>query len=212
MEKCPPRGSVGNVTGFPLSSFSKNPAPLKVAAPYPSPDSASSSPIQLAKSRPNKQLVTPPLTPEDSNDLPSPARRSSFLMQLFPETASTVAQYATPFQINIGSIWDGFILTLPNGTKSLYVDGKAAAQADLRQRYVHCVSPCTIFLYNFCSVVSLLDLADEQLGCSSVVIALPKTASGLDGIIHALMYVGGQIVTRPPFKTNPSIVLVGLEI
>ena len=60
--------------------------------------------------------------------------------------------------------------------------------------------------------MALLDLADEQLECSAVIIALPKTSEGLDDLIHSLMYVGGQIVTKPPFKASSAYLLIGLEL
>ena len=62
------------------------------------------------------------------------------------------------------------------------------------------------------SVVALLDLADEHFNCSALVIALPRTTDGLDQLIHSLMYVGGQVVTHPPFKACSSYVLIGMEI
>ena len=62
------------------------------------------------------------------------------------------------------------------------------------------------------SVVALLDLADEHFSCSALVIALPRTTDGLDQLIHSLMYVGGQVVTHPPFKACSSYVLIGMEI
>jgi len=57
-----------------------------------------------------------------------------------------------------------------------------------------------------------LDLADEQLDCTALVIALEKTVEGLGGLLHSLMYVGGSVVTKPPFQVDPAYVLVGLEI
>jgi len=57
-----------------------------------------------------------------------------------------------------------------------------------------------------------LDLADEQLDCTALVIALDKSVEGLGGLLHALMYVGGTVVTKPPFQVDPAYVLVGLEI
>lgn len=67
-------------------------------------------------------------------------------------------------------------------------------------------------IYFLLSIVSLLDLADEQLECSAVIIALPKTSEGLDDLIHSLMYVGGQIVTKPPFKASSAYLLIGMEL
>ena len=62
------------------------------------------------------------------------------------------------------------------------------------------------------SVVALLDLASEQLECGALVIALARTSPVLGELLHALMYVGGQVVTAPPFPVNPNYVLVGMEI
>jgi len=57
-----------------------------------------------------------------------------------------------------------------------------------------------------------LDLAGEQLDCVALVIALEKSARGLGDLLHSLMYVGGSVVTKPPFQVDPAYVLVGLEI
>lgn len=57
-----------------------------------------------------------------------------------------------------------------------------------------------------------MDLADEQLGCTALVIVLEKSVEGLGGLLHSLMYVGGSVVTKPPFQVDPGYVLVGLEI
>ena len=57
-----------------------------------------------------------------------------------------------------------------------------------------------------------MDLADEQLECNALVIALERTSPILGDLLHSLMYVGGQVVTKPPFPTDPTFVLVGMEI
>ena len=62
------------------------------------------------------------------------------------------------------------------------------------------------------SIVALLDLADEQLGCTALIIALDKNSPMLAELLHALMYVGGTVVSEPPFQTDPLYVLVGMEI
>ena len=62
------------------------------------------------------------------------------------------------------------------------------------------------------SIVALLDLADEQLECNALVIALERTSPALGDLLHSLMYVGGTVVTKPPFPTDPAYVLVGMEI
>ena len=62
------------------------------------------------------------------------------------------------------------------------------------------------------SVVALLDLADECFQCSALVIALDKASPALGDILHSFMYVGGTVVTKPPFQVDSKYVLVGLEI
>jgi hypothetical protein len=57
-----------------------------------------------------------------------------------------------------------------------------------------------------------MDLADEQLECSALIIALERSSPALGDLLHALMYVGGTVVTKPPFEVDPAFVLVGLEI
>ena len=60
--------------------------------------------------------------------------------------------------------------------------------------------------------MALLDLADERLECSALVLALEKSSPVLGDLLHALMYVGGNVVTSPPFPVDPGYVLVGLEL
>lgn len=62
------------------------------------------------------------------------------------------------------------------------------------------------------SIVALLDLADENLNCSGLVIVLERSSPKLGELLHALMYVGGSVVTKPAFEVDPAYVLVGLEI
>lgn len=67
-------------------------------------------------------------------------------------------------------------------------------------------------IYFSCSIVALLDLADEHLECSALVIALERSSDALGDLLHSLMYVGGTVVTNPPFQVDPAWVLVGMEI
>ena len=64
----------------------------------------------------------------------------------------------------------------------------------------------------YCSIVALLDLADEHLQCQALVIALERNSPSLGDLLHALMYVGGTVVTKPPFPVDDAFVLVGVEI
>jgi len=96
---------------------------------------------------------------------------------------------------NLGAAFGGVVLSLPGAPKTLYVDGKSAHSVSIRE-----------------SIVALLDLADESLECSALVIVLERSSPALGNILHSLMYVGGSVVTKPPFPVDPAFVLVGLEI
>ena len=62
------------------------------------------------------------------------------------------------------------------------------------------------------SIIALLDLADERLGCSGLAIVLERSYPNLGALLHSLMYVGGTVVTKPPFDVDPAFVLVGLDV
>jgi hypothetical protein len=72
--------------------------------------------------------------------------------------------------------------------------------------------PSSILTCYIFSIVALLDLADEQLACTALVIALDRSSPALGELLHSLMYVGGTVVTKPPFPINSAFVLVGLEM
>jgi hypothetical protein len=119
------------------------------------------------------------------------------LRQLFPRDAMRALPYARSVKISspgLGTVWDGVVLDL-NGKKTLYVNGKGAEHIQLRE-----------------SIVALLDLADEQFGCSAFVIALDRSSPALGDLVHSLMYVSGTIVTQPPFPVDKAYVLVGIEM
>ncbi|KAF7376065.1 Ornithine decarboxylase antizyme [Mycena sanguinolenta] len=121
-----------------------------------------------------------------------------FLMTIFPRHALAALPYSRSVAIsapNIGAAFDGVVLQLPGMPKTLYVDGKSAQSVSIRE-----------------SIVALLDLADESLECSALVIALDRSSPALGKILHSLMYVGGTVVTKPPFEVDSAFVLVGLEI
>ena len=76
-----------------------------------------------------------------------------------------------------------------------------------------CHSCATSWLTSHCSsTVALLDLADESLGCSSLVILLERSSPNIAAHIHSLMYVGGTVVIKPPFQVDLAFVLVGLDV
>ncbi|KAG6868931.1 hypothetical protein C0993_007705 [Termitomyces sp. T159_Od127] len=174
-------------------------------------------PVVLPRAIPTRsasELSTPPLTPDDGDDSdfgilgtklsPAPANKTQerdaldFLMNLFPHQGLQALPYAKKVSIsapNMGAAFDGVVLELPGKPKTLYVDGKSAESVSLRE-----------------SIVALLDLADERLGCSALVIVLERVSPNLGALLHSLMYVGGTVVTKPVFQVDPAYVLVGLEI
>jgi hypothetical protein len=224
--KCPPdRGSSDCVTGSPASyssnsSFSDNSSLFSQDSSYfpksilypPTPplapsDLPNSLPIAAPRAIPGRptaarDLSTPPLTPDEGDDGIVHTKHSNdaldFLLTLFPRDGLTALPFAKSVSIsapNMGADFDGVVLELPGQPKTLYVDGKSAPSVCLRE-----------------SIVALLDLADESLECSALVIALERSSPSLGALLHSLMYVGGTVVTEPAFQVDPTFVLVGLEI
>lgn len=210
--KCPPdRGSLDCVTGSPASDTSF-PASKSIAYPYPKP------PITTVQSsffhprgipiRTNSNETTsrtPPLTPDSGSDSDSESDTDSnqqdaldFAMTLFPDDGVAALPYAKSVSISspdMGADFSGAVLALPGKPKTLYVDGKNAQSVSLRE-----------------SIVALLDLADERLGCEALIIVLERASPTLGDLLHSLMYVGGTVVTKPVFRVDPAFVLVGMEI
>jgi len=118
-------------------------------------------------------------------------------MTLFP-TGLGALPYAKSISIsspNMGSAFNGMVLELPGKPRTLYVDAKSAESVSLRE-----------------SIVALLDLADDHLECSALVIVLERSSPSLGEILHSLLYVGGSVVSKPPFPIHSAFVLVGIEI
>jgi hypothetical protein len=135
------------VTGVPPSSFPNKPVSSSDASLYPSPNSLPTAPIHFINPRQpsNSQLVTPPLTPENTVAIPHPQKSFAFANSIFPEQSPTISKYAVPLQIISGSAWDAFVLSLPNRPKTLYVDGQSAQLANLRERYDSSLSNTTYY-------------------------------------------------------------------
>jgi hypothetical protein len=117
-------------------------------------------------------------------------------MTLFPGGLGALP-YAKSISIsapNMGSVFNGMVLELPGKPRTLYVDAKSAASISLRE-----------------SIVALLDLTDD-IGCAALIVVLERSSPALGEILHSLMYVGGSVVTKPPFPVDSAFVLVGLEI
>ena len=74
------------------------------------------------------------------------------------------------------------------------------------------LSNYNFLLTGFNSIVALLDLADEQLGCDGLVIVLERSSPHLATVLHSLMYVGGTVGIKPLYPVDAAYILVGLEI
>ncbi|KAF9227305.1 hypothetical protein BS17DRAFT_747693 [Gyrodon lividus] len=191
-------------SSFSLSSPKKTRSPINnssTTARFP----AAVAPRHIPGRSDSYDLLTPPLTPDDSDASGASGISTKhskdaldLLLNIFPRTGLSILPFAKSVIVsapNMGASFDGVVLELPGQPKTLYVDGKNAPAVSLRE-----------------SIVALLDLADEQLQCSALVIVLDKSFNGLNELLHSLMYVGGNIVAKPPFQVNPAYILVGLEI
>jgi len=232
--KCPPdRGSSDCVTGSPASMVSSSPfsdissspsrdyVATKSLSHHPDSyhntdyvfsgrkDAAMPQAIPRRSSSPYN-IATPPLTPDDDEEDEDGGNWASgittehskdaleLLLNFFPHDGMKMLPFAKSVTVsapNMGTTFDGLVVKLPGQPKTLYVDGQNAETVSLRE-----------------SIVALLDLADEHLECSCLVIALDKSSPALGELLHSLMYVGGTVVTQPPFQVDPAYVLVGLEI
>lgn len=166
--------------------------------------SPQSIPGRTDKPSPSHGLITPPLTPDEGNDgiAPNIAKQPNdtldFLLTIFPHHGFTALPYARSVSISahdMGATFGGVVLELPGQAKALYIDGKSAQSVSFRE-----------------SIVALLDLADECFHCSALVIALDKSSPALGEILHSFMYVGGSVITKPPFQVDPTYILVGMEL
>ncbi|KAF8070221.1 hypothetical protein FPV67DRAFT_1561114 [Lyophyllum atratum] len=133
-------------------------------------------------------LSTPPLTPDDDedSDFGSFGSRSSSAASNNTSQEKDTLDFLMNLFPHHGLQALPYARRLPGKPKTLYVDGKSAESVSLRE-----------------SIVALLDLADESLGCSTLVIVLERVSPNLGALLHSLY---------PVFQVDPAFVLVGLEI
>jgi len=154
-------------------------------------------------------LKTP--SPQTTSSLPSPSgsppsiARSAFKGARAAQAANAAAAAAASGQT----------------TKTLYMSAQSAFKQYNRVRE---------------TIVALLDLASEHLDCDALVMVLDRGVvpdvnpaygnggkyGGVNGVaggkqefgelLRSLMYIGGSVVTKPPFPTDPRFVLVGIEV
>jgi len=222
--KCPPdRGSSDCVTGDPAPFFSSSPplssSPNSVSdnqlstylpSGYCSAQITGGTLPQRIPKRSHSDLSTPPLTPDVGSECDGGPSYSSpsygteqkdaleILLTLFPQHGLAALPYSKSVAISapeLGAVFEGVVLEMPNQPKTLYVDAKCTENLSLRE-----------------SIVALLDLADEALHCEALIIILERSSPNLGETLHSLMYVGGTVVTAPIFPLDSAFVLVGLNI
>lgn len=160
--------------------------------------------------RASPEISTPPLSPDLSssgsslNSICSQQNDAlDFLLTLFPRQGLSALDHATI----VTSPFHGLVLHLPRQPRTFYVRAETAYMHDRSASFLYSQT-CT----QLSSIVALLDVASEQLKCSALMIVLQRSSPDLGDILHSLMYVGGTVVTSPPFQVNPGFVLVGIEI
>ncbi|EMS19447.1 protein of ornithine decarboxylase antizyme family [Rhodotorula toruloides NP11] len=126
---------------------------------------------------------------------------SSLLDAIFPAHASIhdLPSFDVKVDDLLGSGWSGCILDNPlTGTRTLYVGGGRYEDVELRD-----------------SVVDVIDRAEEEYGCQSVVLALRKDgAEDLGALVHQLLYIGCTVVSNydETGVPNDEYLLLGMEI
>ncbi|KAJ1552955.1 hypothetical protein HK096_009782 [Nowakowskiella sp. JEL0078] len=62
------------------------------------------------------------------------------------------------------------------------------------------------------SVVAVMELAEDILGCGDLVVCLQKTRSDLNSLLRAFMFVGFEIVHPSVYKLGSDHILVGTKL
>ncbi|BGP25223.1 salivary gland secretion 1 [Rhodotorula toruloides] len=204
---------------FPIDDSTPPPAYSTIFPPSPPLSAASTSPSDSllltryatavnTKSVAAPALLSPPaselsFSPLDGVGAPTLAGgpSSSLLDAIFPAHASIhdLPSFDVKVDDLLGSGWSGCILDNPlTGTRTLYVGGGRYEAVELRD-----------------SVVDVIDRAEEEYGCQSVVLALRKdVAEDLGALVHQLLYIGCTVVSNHDETGAPSdeYLLLGMEI
>lgn len=126
------------------------------------------NPLQQALASPCTP-IKPLLTPRSSHDGPSSSssdaeveRKGNILSTIFPSSSPLHQLPATKVELSeIVPSWKGAVLENPAmGTRTLYVEGGSYEEVNMRE-----------------SVCGVLELAEEQLGCTGVVMVLEKNSA-----------------------------------
>lgn len=185
----------GNLS-IPSPSTSTPPPTYTSIYPDTPPSSAPSSPSNGATT--TSDATNPLLTALalDATPAPTAALDGSLLEYVFPAASAVHSLPSRAVELSqIHAGWEGVVLdNLELGTRTLYVAGGSYEDVNMRE-----------------SVCAVLELAEEELACTGVVMCLEKKTSHIGDLIHALLYVGGTI-TNLPFPAAAEYILVGLDL
>lgn len=191
----PIRGDYFGNISLPSPSTSTPPPTYVSIYPDTPPNSAPASPSNGATI--NTGEINPLITAiEIDTPVPTPALEDSLLDYVFPSDSPVQGLPSRAVELTqIHAGWEGVVLDNPDqGTRTLYVAGGSYEDVNMRE-----------------SVCAVLELAEEDLACTGVVMCLEKKTSHIGDLIHALLYVGGTI-TNLPFPAAAAYILVGLDL
>ena len=192
----PIRGDYFGNLSLPSPSTSTPPPTYTSIYPDTPPSTAPSSPSNGAIN--NNDASNPLINALQQLDTPAPtpALEDSLLDYVFPEDSAVHGLPSRAVELaQIHAGWEGVVLDNPEqGTRTLYVAGGSYEDVNMRE-----------------SVCAVLELAEEELACTGVVMCLEKKTSHIGDLIHALLYVGGTI-TNLPFPAAQDYILVGLDL
>ncbi|KAI5477913.1 protein of ornithine decarboxylase antizyme family [Pseudohyphozyma bogoriensis] len=200
--------STSSAPSYPSHPLAPAPSIFGITPPSDN-DSPLSTPSTSVSPPPPYATIYPPSPPASPSDLTSTVRLvekhavesvlandDTLIASLFPAASPIHALPVTNVDLDdlVPSFKGAVVVDAERGTRTLYVGGGSYEDLDLRE-----------------SVCGILERAEEELGCTGVVLALEKGDADLGGLLHSLMYVGGVISTGP-FIANNSYLLVGLDL
>lgn len=158
-----------------------------------------------SKSAAAPALLTPPAEEESRTALslgtaaPTPVG-TQLLTDVFPSHASVHQLPAQSVDLSdlVGAGWQGAAVDNPvAGTRTLYVGGGELSDVELRE-----------------SIIAVLERAEEELGCSGVVLALERGTQDLSNVVHQLMYLGCTVVSdhEQTGLPNSEYILLGMDV
>ena len=158
-----------------------------------------------SKSAAAPALLTPPAEEESRTALSLGTAASTpvgtqLLADVVPSHASVHQLPAQSVDLSdlVGAGWQGAAVDNPvAGTRTLYVGGGELSDVELRE-----------------SIIAVLERAEEELGCSGVVLALERGTQDLSNVVHQLMYLGCTVVSdhEQTGLPNSEYILLGMDV